>query len=145
METWYALGLVPVATVPGAPKAMTPADQLIKSVLTEELNKGGDGIINLRVTQQYNVISFATTVILIAVGQVIPIVGTFISSLVQPFGVIVEGDVVSFGRAAVPDAPGLITERDGELDLNGYDLRKMVVAACAEAAERRAAERAAAK
>src|SRR5688500_12311429 len=69
--TWYGLGMIPFATVPGGPGFGTTADKLVAGILTQELSKGGDGIVNLRVKQEYELLSIAIPFV---VG-LIPIVG----------------------------------------------------------------------
>lgn len=129
MVTWYGFGLIPLATVPGPVPTWTPADKLVVKLLQDELAKGGDGVANLRVVQQYNIISIVAMII----PNFIPVVGSLITLAVQPIDVIVEGDIVSFsGRAAGP-MPGVVTEHNGEVDLGGLDIRAMVAKTVREA------------
>lgn len=125
LVTWYGFGMIPLATVPGAVPTWTPADKLVTKLLQDELAKGGQGIVNLRVVQQVTPLSFVASV----VPAFVPIIGGLVSATLQPIGVTIEGDVVTFGgRSAVPGT-GMVTLQDGEIDLNGVDLRALVVAA----------------
>lgn len=136
--TWYGLGLIPLATIPGGPGFGTTADKLVAGIITDELKKGGDGVINLRVKQEYELLSI---LIPFAVG-LIPVVGTIVTGLVRPIGVSVEGDVVSFkGRALAPTQGPVITMTEqGTVDLAGADVNGMFAKAIEKAKEQQAAK-----
>lgn len=134
LVTWYLLGLVPMASMPGASAPFaTPADRLVSTILKNEL-QSGDGITNLRVTHG---ITLPAAGIMIVLG-IVPVVGPAASTLFSPRGVTIEGDVVTFSgkKGALPTGP-VITEQNGELDMAGVDLRGMIDAALqAEASTR---------
>lgn len=85
--SWWVIGLVPMFTFPGVSGVnfMTPADKLTSEVLQRELQQGGNGVADLTVTTQQDVMSF----LLGAVVGLIPFGG-----LVRPMSVVVEGKIV---------------------------------------------------
>lgn len=145
--TWYGLGLIPLATVPGGPGFGTTADKLVSGIISDELKKGGDGVVNLRVKQEYELISI---LIPFGIGIIfnfvpVPFLGTLVTNLLRPIGVSVEGDVVSFkGRALAPTSGPVITRGEkGELDLGGADVNGMFSVILEKAAKQQQAEKAA--
>lgn len=137
--TWYGLGLIPLATVPGGPGFGVTADKLVAGIITEELKKGGDGVINLRVKQEYELLSI---LIPVGVGIVfnfvpVPFLGSAITSLLRPIGVSVEGDIVSFkGRALAPThGPVLTLDEKGQLVTAGADVNALFAEVLAKAAK----------
>jgi hypothetical protein len=84
--SWWLLGLVGLFTVPGgAIPFMTAPDKVTSKVLEEELRRGGKGVVDLSITTQMDVISWA-------LGTVVAIIP--FGGLVRPMSVVVEGKVV---------------------------------------------------
>jgi hypothetical protein len=81
--TWFILGLVPMFTAPG--RVSAGADRLSETICRDELRSQGKGIVDLKVTSQNDVMSFA-------LGLLPSVLG--IGWLFQPISVVVEGTVV---------------------------------------------------
>jgi hypothetical protein len=81
--TWFILGLVPMFTMPGSVSA--GADRLSQAICEDELRRQSKGIIDLKVTTQNDVMSWA-------MGLIPSIFG--LGAIFQPVSVIVEGTVV---------------------------------------------------
>jgi hypothetical protein len=81
--TWFVLGLVPLFTAPGSFSA--GADRLTEAICRDELRSPGKGIVDLKVTTQNDVMSFA-------LGLLPGVLG--LGWLFQPISVVVEGTVV---------------------------------------------------
>lgn len=137
---WYGVGLVPLISTGANVPTMAPADKIVGDVLLDELKAGGDGIVNLHVTQQYGWLEIAYRVVpgvvIYLIDFAVPSVAGALGLLqniynvgLQPIGVIVEGDVVKKGaHAELPNGP-VISTHEQKLDLAGVDLKGMLIRA----------------
>jgi len=137
--TWYAAGLVPLLSVPGPVPMLMPADRMVGEVLKSELRKGGDGIVNLRVTQQYNwmclLVHYLPFMILLTPIQgpgntriTMPLAPIWLA-LLPPMGATIEGDVVALVTADAAPARSITLGTGNRLDTHGLNLRGLVAEA----------------